>query len=115
MSVHGPLLRDMACQEAMWSRAVAADSPTAEDAATAAASQANKEEFVQEFSTEGPQRLQSQQAALDALAGERARQYKATCEQVGLVPLDPKGKWLLGVDIPLSPLRQNKVLNKHRH
>lgn len=69
----------------MWSRAVAADSPTPEDppSESTAPSGAGKEEYVQEFSTEGPVRLRSQQAALDALAGERARQYKATCEQVG--------------------------------
>lgn len=85
LSVHGPLLRDLACQEAMWSRAVAADSPTPEDPPTesAAPSEAGKEEYVQEFSTEGPVRLRSQQAALDALAGERARQYRVACEQVG--------------------------------
>ena len=80
-AVHGALLRDMACQDAMWARAVEADAPTAEDSANDAAAPA-REQFVQEFSTEGPARLQSQQSALDALAAERARQYRVTCEQV---------------------------------
>ena len=70
MATHAPLLCDLACQDAMWSRAVAADSPNPDDAASESSqTQApGQEQFVQEFSAEGPARLQSQQAALDALS-----------------------------------------------
>ena len=72
----------MACQEALWSRAVAADATTPDEANSSAAapSEARREEFVQEFTAEAPVRLQSQQATLDALSGERSRQYKVMCE-----------------------------------
>ncbi|KAL0030048.1 hypothetical protein WJX79_003167 [Trebouxia sp. C0005] len=82
LSIHGPLLRDMACQEALWSRAVAADAPTPDEANSSAAapSEAKREEFVQEFSADAPVRLQSQQATLDALSAERSRQYKVMCD-----------------------------------
>ena len=87
MAVHAPLLCDLACQDAMWSRAVAADSPAHDDDdAPSQAAQPNggssKEQFVQEFSAESPARLQSQQATLDALAAERAHQYMVLCHQV---------------------------------
>ena len=62
MAVHAPLLRDLACQDAMWSRAVAADSPDP-DAAPSQAAQpqgSGQEQFVQEFSAESPARVQSQ-------------------------------------------------------
>ncbi|KAL0047867.1 hypothetical protein WJX82_001975 [Trebouxia sp. C0006] len=82
LSLHGPLLRDMACQEALWSRAVAADAPTPDEANSSAAvpSEARREEFVQEFTADAPVRLQSQQATLDALSVERSKQYKGMCE-----------------------------------
>ena len=76
----------MACQDAMWSRAVAADAPAPEEASSGTSAtqpEPGKEQFVQEFSAEGPVRVQSQQAALHALSEERARQYKVMCEQVG--------------------------------
>lgn len=84
MAVHAPLLRDLACQDAMWSRAVAADSPDPDDAPPQAAQPqgSGQEQFVQEFSAESPARVQSQQAALDALAAERAHRYKTLCHQV---------------------------------
>ena len=85
MSVHAPLLGHLACQDAMWSRAVAADSPTPDDAPPQAAQLqggSSQEQFVQEFSAESPARLQSQQATLDALAAERAHQYIMMCNQV---------------------------------
>ena len=69
----------------MWSRAVAADSPTPDDAppqATQPPGGSSQEQFVQEFSAESPARLQSQQATLDALAAERALQYMVLCNQV---------------------------------
>ena len=97
MAVHAPLLCDLACQDAMWSRAVAADSPTPDDDATPQAAQpdggSSQEQFVQEFSAESPARLQSQQATLDALAAERAHQYMMLCNQVSfarltMMPLD---------------------------
>jgi len=82
LSLHGPLLRDMASQEALWSRAVAADAPTPDEANSSAAapSEASREKFVQEFSADAPARLQSQQATLDALSVERSRQYKVMCD-----------------------------------
>ncbi|KAL0027199.1 hypothetical protein WJX77_002651 [Trebouxia sp. C0004] len=82
LSLHGPLLRDMACQEALWSRAVAADAPTPDEANSSAAapSEARREQFVQEFTADAPARLQSQQATLDALSVERSRQYKVMCD-----------------------------------
>ena len=83
MAVHAPLLCDLACQDAMWSRAVAADSPTPDDEAAQPQGGPSQEHFVQEFSAESPARLQSQQATLDALAAERAHQYKILCNQVG--------------------------------
>ena len=85
MAIHAPLLCDLACQDAMWSRAVAADSPTPDDAPLPAAQPqrgSGQEQFVQEFSAESPARLQSQHATLDALAAERAHQYKTLCSQV---------------------------------
>lgn len=94
MAVHAPLLRDMACQDAMWSRAVAADSPDPDDPLPQGAQPqgSRQEQFVQEFSSESPARVQSQQAALNALAAERAHQYKILCDQVsfaGLFALPP--------------------------
>lgn len=84
MAVHAPQLCDLACQDAMWSRAVAADSPTPDDAPPQGAQPqgSGQEQFVQEFSAESPARLQSQQATLDALAAERAHQYQILCNQV---------------------------------
>ena len=82
-AVHGPLLRGMACQDALWCRVVAADAPTAEDAGEPATQDSGKEQFVQEFTLEDRTKLQSDQANLNALTVERGRQYFAVCEQVG--------------------------------
>ena len=80
------MLQDLACQDAMWSRAVAADAPTPEESSASAdsttAAVPGKEQYVQEFSPEAPARVQSQLAALDALASERARHYRTLCKQV---------------------------------
>ena len=96
MAVHAPLMRDLACQDALWTRAVAADSPTPEEAAShnAQTQGMGQEHFVQEFSSESPARLQSQQDALDALSAERARQYKLLCDQVGAQQLSHLGSCL---------------------
>lgn len=88
-AVHGPLLRGMACQDALWSRVVAADAPAADDTVPGepANQDSGREHFVQEFTLEDRTKLQSDQTTLNALAVERGRQYFAVCEQVGTFTL----------------------------
>lgn len=78
------MLRGMAGQDALWTRVVAADSPSPDDPILehSGSQSFGSEQYVQEFSSEDKTKMLSDQASLNALAVERGRQYLAVCEQV---------------------------------